>query len=754
MNLDNLQTFQSLFSQWRFTVPDYQRGYAWGTDQWIALIEDLATLTDDNDHFTGLLVLHENKAPEVRVKTFGIIKDVYDIVDGQQRMTTIVILLNEIRRAMDELGCGDLPQIVHSIQETYLCESGPGGIPVLKLNLDRLNQDFFTHNVLEIDGVNLKGAEIQSHRNLIDGRSFFRDYLAKKKLELGDGYAAWLETLYSKIANQMKIMVYRLRSEADAGVVFESMNNRGKKPNHLDLVKNYLLFLSSKLGPDLNPKLSREINTTWETIFRQLSAIEQHQKIEESLLQMHWFAVYDHNKKNWDKVTEKSDLIKRRFPLVKYIGCYDQLYQELMHYIQTLRNAAVAYADLHQPDRPDAFQIYAGTPDIRVEIIKHSQKLNRLNNMRPFQPLLIAARLKEPTNGDQYLRLLRLCEQYSFRVFSIAVSKSSSKENLLFRLGNQYYNDRVSFALMEETLRRDLFKECSDKLFKASFSLENPKSWLDKSCLAYFLYEYEEELSRPNAPMINWQSIYDGRTKSIEHILPQNPQKDGYWVMHFTEEERQRFTDQVGNLTLILAGWNSSLGNKPFPEKKGVQGRIVQDQGGQKQPEPCYANSDLKITNRLAALKDWTPKELAKRQQDLAEWALLRWHVDPPPPLPADPFEALKRNAEANGFGAEFIKIHQAAQRLRLYPKPNKQCMSYKSPHNHTRSALKYYTYASGISISMVFSNFPKYHGVPEKRVREVFENTAAWWLPQEKVAGFIRSLEQLAHEIESQGGK
>ena len=68
MDLDNLQTFHSLFSQWRFTVPDYQRGYAWGVDQWKALMEDLSTLTDDNDHFTGLLVLHENNDPDPRIK--------------------------------------------------------------------------------------------------------------------------------------------------------------------------------------------------------------------------------------------------------------------------------------------------------------------------------------------------------------------------------------------------------------------------------------------------------------------------------------------------------------------------------------------------------------------------------------------------------------------------------------------------------------------------------------------------------------
>ena len=537
MDLDNLQTFHSLFSQWRFTVPDYQRGYAWGVDQWKALMEDLSTLTDDNDHFTGLLVLHENNDPDARIKTRGIFKDVYDVVDGQQRLTTIIILLNEIRRSMESLNCGDLPEIASSIVDTYLFESGPGGMPVLKLNLDRLNQDFFAHNVLEVDGKDIQGAEIQSHKNLDGARTYFRDYLQNNQAEMGEDYALWLETLYGKISNQMKVMVYRLRSEADAGVVFESMNNRGKKPNHLDLVKNYLLFLASKLGPELNPQLTTEINKAWETIFRQLSAAGRPED-EETLLQMHWYTVYDHDKKHWDKEKEKSDLIKRRFSLVSYLDRYDELYQELVTYVRTLSNAAIAYSDLRRPTRPDAFQIYANTPDVRAEIIRYSEKLLRLGILRPFQPLLIAARLHTHDAAEQYLQVVKLCERYAFRVFAIAERRASSKEAVLFRLGNQFYHGRISLSLLDEALRRDLLKECSDTLFKSSFSTDIPTPWYGKRGLSYFLYEYEEELFKPEEPIINWQTIWEGNKKTIEHILPQNPEESGYWVDRFSEEER------------------------------------------------------------------------------------------------------------------------------------------------------------------------------------------------------------------------
>ena len=60
------------------------------------------------------------------------------MVDGQQRLTTIIILLNEIRRSMENLDSGDLPEIASSIVDTYLFKSGPGGKPVLSVDLDHL----------------------------------------------------------------------------------------------------------------------------------------------------------------------------------------------------------------------------------------------------------------------------------------------------------------------------------------------------------------------------------------------------------------------------------------------------------------------------------------------------------------------------------------------------------------------------------------------------------------------------------------
>jgi hypothetical protein len=292
-----------------------------------------------------------------------------------------------------------------------------------------------------------------------------------------------------------------------------------------------------------------------------------------------------------------------------------------------------------------------------------------------------------------------------------------------------------------ENLRRDLLEKCSDNHFIKRFALDDPNPWYGRSSglVKYFLYEYEESLFGNQAPIINWSTIYEGNEKTIEHILPQHPEDSGYWIDLFpSKEEREKLTHVLGNLTLTED--NSKLGRKPFPQKKG---RIGQE-------DACYANSNLKIERELAGVEgDWTSMEIEKRQRKLAEWARIRWFVEPVPPLPPQGLDALRQLAERNGFLPEFDRIREYAKRLGLGEKASKRCMSYKPPYNWQLTAIFVYTYASGIDIYLNLNHFPKYKNVKMERVQEIFGNQTHWWLPREKIDGFFICLEQLASEVE-----
>jgi hypothetical protein len=738
-DLDRLQTFFSMFSQYRFRIPDYQRGYAWGENQWRELLEDISTLTDDNEHFTGLLVLHENNDPAMRVKTKGMYKPVYDVVDGQQRLTTIVILLNEIRLEMLKLNTDDMIEIAKDIREIYLYEPGSGNLLVPKLVLDSNNHDFYMHNILEMNGKSLLGARILSHENLLNAQKYFRKYLHLQHEVQGEDYFEWLETLYGKVINQMKVMVYRLRTDADAGVVFEAMNSRGKKPTQMDLVKNYLLYLASKLDSESRDQLSREINQTWKIIFEQLSAAGRADD-EDTLLEMHWLTNHDHDRRRWASEPEKSNHVKKYFkPMLVNPELHNELHMQAEKYVRNMRNVSVAFSDLSNPTHSGAFKIFKSNSTLQASVINSSYKLFRLGILRPFTPILIAIRLRFPDDAEKYLDVVKLCEKYAFRVFRVANGRTNSSEAVLFRLANQLYNGKLHYDFFMDEFRRDLLKRCPDGLFNVSFSIDHPNPWYKGQGLKYFLYEYEEHLFGNQAPLVNWDTILKGREKTIEHILPQNPDPEGDWFKVFSPDEASKYNLLLGNLTLTED--NSSLGNKAFDLKKGRIGH----------PRPCYANSNLKIERELAALEAWTPAAIEQRQQHLAQWALERWQVEQPAPLPDDQFEALKLRAEANGLGAEFMHIYHLAERLKLIPKANKHRMSYKSPRNYLWSVLKIYTYASGIDASINFKFFPTYPAVNEERIRDIFDNKDYWWLPPDQVPEFIGRLEQLADEVESQ---
>ncbi len=97
--MENVRSIEEIFTRRILRIPDYQRGYAWQERQWEDLIEDLDLLEEDKEHYTGTLVLHA-VGEKARQDTEGTNYDVLDIVDGQQRLTTLIVLLDAIRREM------------------------------------------------------------------------------------------------------------------------------------------------------------------------------------------------------------------------------------------------------------------------------------------------------------------------------------------------------------------------------------------------------------------------------------------------------------------------------------------------------------------------------------------------------------------------------------------------------------------------------------------------------------------------------
>ena len=114
------------------------------------------------------------------------------------------------------------------------------------------------------------GAGTRPQERLEDAKKYFADYLAEQRAERGDEFPDWLTNLESKITNQLKTTLFPVEQESDVGVIFEVMNNRGKPLSELEKVKNYLLYVASKI--DDSNQLGRDINGTWGRVLECLMA--------------------------------------------------------------------------------------------------------------------------------------------------------------------------------------------------------------------------------------------------------------------------------------------------------------------------------------------------------------------------------------------------------------------------------------------------------------------------------------------------
>lgn len=611
VHVNGIFDLQQIFSQRVFRIPDYQRGYAWERDQWRDLKEDLQALPSGKDHYTGTLVLCPREQ-ERRRDSRGSTYDVFDIVDGQQRLTTLVILLNAIRKSMIEDN-SDSP-LATGIEERFVRAIGRDGQPFYKLTLNEDCREFFERNVIG-DSPSTGGPAILSHRRLLEADSYFAQWISRKKSQAAGEFQDWLVELHDKVTERLKMSVYEVGDEAEVGVIFEVMNDRGKPLSELEKVKNFLLYAGYKLELH-DHNLPSTVNSIWRDLLERLMRAGLGRTGDEDrLLRAHWLAAYDANSRSWSG----SRSVKARFSLLSFQGRHAALLDGLLTYVRGLNDASIAFCDAYRPEREDAFSRFTDT-GTRREIVRWSSKLIRLDAVAVFVPLLISFRLAAPDEAHGYLALIKACEKYAFRVYRLAQRgrqrRSDAGAPTLYRYAYEVFHGFRSRESIDCDVLNLSADYCSRKEFEGSFDFDEEKNWYNWSGLRYFLYEYEEYLSQGAPTALDW-TVFDRRElgDSIEHILPQT--LSPVWTQQWSDESHGRFVHDIGNLTLTY--YNGSYGNSSFPEKQGTVG----------DNHPAYANSSLHQERELMRYEDWSEASLLDRRNKLVEWAKSRWEIPP-----------------------------------------------------------------------------------------------------------------------------
>lgn len=297
---NNLLSLNEIFNQKIFRIPDFQRGYSWENKQLNDFWEDLLNLKESKIHYTGLLTVEPINRSKIKqmekwkddLWLFDSGFNAYYLIDGQQRLTTSIILINEILNCLDN----DEDIFFKPKQywiEKFLYQDYKGGYKSYLFGYEKDNpsDEFFKTRILkQISSTADKVPEQTLYTaNLENASKFFADKLMNIDTEER-------EQIFKKITSYMKFNFYEIDDELDVYITFETMNNRGKPLSTLELLKNRLIYLSTMLeDKEIIDRLRNEINEAWKTIYEYLGKNKENKLKDDDFLRDHWIMYFTYD---------------------------------------------------------------------------------------------------------------------------------------------------------------------------------------------------------------------------------------------------------------------------------------------------------------------------------------------------------------------------------------------------------------------------------------------------------------------------
>ena len=225
---------QLLRNDWLFEIPIFQRGYAWEEENLRDLWDDLYYLGDREHYFGTILVKKADKTTRAGLRTF----DHFEVIDGQQRLTTTIILLRELISQIKEFGDEEMSDQASKLEENYIVYPPHYN----KLTIGGDDKSFFRDSILA--GTSATAPQTRAQERLRDARAFFRDrFDRQRERQDRDEYLDFLIELKSGI-DRLQVMLYIVPSNAEAVRMFETVNDRGRPLTNLEKTKSILMYAS------------------------------------------------------------------------------------------------------------------------------------------------------------------------------------------------------------------------------------------------------------------------------------------------------------------------------------------------------------------------------------------------------------------------------------------------------------------------------------------------------------------------------
>jgi uncharacterized protein with ParB-like and HNH nuclease domain len=564
-------------------IPPYQRPYSWTINQVEDLIDDLLYAIDDatsynanmTPYFLGSVVLIKSSDEDTK----------YDVVDGQQRLTTLTILLSVLRQLEPEKKDGITKLIYQKADGVSVMENE------FRLTLRNRDMDFFRNYIQnEVDTANGLGiAELDSQNihELNDSQNLLLHNTKYALKRLGDLSTEQRNLLISYIASKCLLVVITAQDRESAYRIFSVLNNRGLDLSHTDIIKADVLgaiddeneqIRYNNKWDDLEESVGREV---FQDVFSYIRMIYRKQKQRGTIIN----ELYQYVKP--DPKQQPKDFI-------------DKVLKPYLEALQTIREQDYTHENYHK----EINNYFAMLTDhensdwIPVAIYYLAHRRSQEENLKQFfkylerlASYLLIQRANINDRITRYGELLQLMTQIVES--ELADSKTTLTDNLLY--------EEKSPLMLRDIEKRDLLDTLDGNIYQHKAG----------RYIVLRLSSYIEEEQKYKGT--------DGAT--MEHVLPQTPDKGSKWLTWFPDDnERHQWTHRIANLVPLSGRANSRARNRELQKKIDTYFKRRND-------ITTYALT-VQVIKDVDDDKEWTLDTLKTRQERSIEMFKEMWELD------------------------------------------------------------------------------------------------------------------------------
>lgn len=513
MEATQAQLLSLLDGKKQFTIPIYQRTYSWHLKQCQQLFLDIERIGNDESelsHFIGSIVYFKpGTSPVTSVPELL-------VIDGQQRLTTVSLLLLALTHFLKEhLDFTLEDETWEEIQETYLINKHRKDDSRFKLLLTRKDKTTYTNLVDEMEMTSNHSKRVLENYNFFKGKIHKENALA----------------VYHGIKKLIIVDVILERDKDNPQLIFESLNSTGLDLSQADLIRNYIL-----MGQPMDKQ-----NDLYERYW-----FPMEQSFGENIGSLAWFIR--------DYLTMKEASIPR----------IDQVYEVYKKFLGSkngFKSVEEAVKSLHRYAK-----YYVRIALLKEEDPAIAKKLKEITKLKidtsyPFLLAVYGDFEEEQINKEEFIEIIGMVSNYVFRRAICGIPTNSLNKTfatLYKRIKRETYLESVkaAFILMDGYRRFP-----SDTEFSKELQIKDVYNFRSRN---YLLESLENH---------NRKELVNAENYTIEHILPQNQNVSIQWQNELGEDwerTKAKYLHSLGNLS--LTGYNSELSDRPFSDKKTIPG--------------------------------------------------------------------------------------------------------------------------------------------------------------------------------------